>query len=99
MADCNIDYGVLRDSLGYRIRLAEVASMQTFGQAFEGTGLTAARFTALELVHRNPGIGPARLAAAMAVCSLGLALLIPRHPEKGNETVFARLRPAAAPAE
>ena len=38
------------------------------------------------------------LAAAMAFVSLCLALLIPRHPEPGNETVFSRLR-APAPAE
>jgi predicted MFS family arabinose efflux permease len=37
------------------------------------------------------------MAAAMASVSLGLALLIPRHPEKGNETVLSRF--VAAPAE
>ena len=36
-------------------------------------------------------------AAAMASVSLFLALLIPRHPEKGRETVFSR--PTPAPAE
>jgi hypothetical protein len=28
--------------------------------------------------------------------SLMLALMIPRHPEPGNETIFSRLAPAAA---
>ena len=37
------------------------------------------------------------LAALMACVSLGLSLLIPRHPEPGHETIFAR--PVAAPAE
>ncbi|MHA6326062.1 MFS transporter [Roseivivax sp. CAU 1753] len=37
------------------------------------------------------------LAAGMALTSLTLALMIPRHPEPGNETIFARL--ATAPAE
>ncbi len=37
------------------------------------------------------------LAAFMAGVSLMLALMIPRHPEKGNETVFSRY--AVAPAE
>jgi len=76
MTDCNIDYGVLGDSLGYRLRLAEVASMQAFAGAFAGTGLTAARFTALELVARNPGIRPARLAAAMAVEPSNVVVLV-----------------------
>jgi len=38
------------------------------------------------------------LAACMALISLALSLMIPRHPEPGNETIFARLR-APAPAE
>lgn len=37
------------------------------------------------------------LAAAMALISLSLALLVPRHPEKGNETRLSRY--ATAPAE
>jgi len=36
------------------------------------------------------------LAAALAMGSLVLALMIPRHPEPGNETIFARLHPAPA---
>ncbi|TDK51786.1 MFS transporter [Antarcticimicrobium luteum] len=36
------------------------------------------------------------LAAGMAMTSLCLAMLIPRHPEPGNETVLARFVPAPA---
>lgn len=36
------------------------------------------------------------LAAGMAATSLALALMIPRHPEPGYETIFARPTPAAA---
>ncbi|MEL7012728.1 MAG: MFS transporter [Pseudomonadota bacterium] len=36
------------------------------------------------------------LAAGMATCSFLLALLIPRHPEPGHETIFSRLTPAPA---
>lgn len=38
------------------------------------------------------------LAALMALTSLGLSCLIPRHPEAGNETVFSKYR-ARVPAE
>jgi hypothetical protein len=44
----------------------------------------------------SPG-GVFLLASGMAVGSLMLALMIPRHPEKGHETVFAGL--AVSPAE
>ena len=37
------------------------------------------------------------LAAGMALTSLVLALMIPRNPEKGNETIFSKL--VSAPAE
>ncbi|MGA9253107.1 MAG: MFS transporter [Roseobacter sp.] len=37
------------------------------------------------------------LAACMAAISFSLAMMIPRHPEKGSETIFARV--VAAPAE
>ena len=36
------------------------------------------------------------LAAGMSAISLLLACLIPRHPEKGNETIFSRFAPAPA---
>jgi len=39
------------------------------------------------------------LACAMALGSLGLATLVPRHPAPGVETAFAARRAAAAPAE
>ena len=38
-------------------------------------------------------------AALMALVSFGLALLVPRRPAPGNETVFSRCQPAPAPAE
>lgn len=44
----------------------------------------------------SPG-GVFLLAAAMAAGSLMLALMIPRHPEPGRETIFAR--PLPSPAE
>ncbi|WP_237400474.1 MFS transporter [Rhodovulum visakhapatnamense] len=43
----------------------------------------------------SPG-GVFLLAAGMAATSLVLALMIPRHPSPGHETIFARLAPAAA---
>jgi len=43
----------------------------------------------------SPG-GVFFLAAGMAGVSLALALLIPRHPEPGNETILARFAPTPA---
>lgn len=78
-----IDYGALRHTIGYHIRLADVATAQTFQQAFAGTGVTPARFTALELVSRNPGIRPAELGEAIAVRSSNLARLLRELEHEG----------------
>ena len=71
-----IDYGALQHALGYLIRLAELANMQGFSRAFADTGVTPARFTALELIACNPGIKPTALAGAMAVERSNLVALI-----------------------
>ena len=62
-----VSYGALQHAIGYLIHLAQLANMQGFSRAFAGTGVTPARFTALELIGCNPGIKPASLAHAMAV--------------------------------
>ncbi len=62
-----IAYGALQHAIGYLIHLADLANLQGFSRAFAGTGVTPARFTALELVACNPGIRPSALATAMAV--------------------------------
>lgn len=46
----------------------------------------------------NPGL-VYLFACALATAALTLALMVPRHPEAGRETVFAGARPLAAPAE
>ncbi len=71
-----IAYGALQHAIGYLIHLAELASMQEFSRAFAGTGVTPARFTALELIACNPGIRPSTLASAMAVERSNLVAII-----------------------
>lgn len=69
-------YGALQHAIGYLIHLADLANMQGFSRAFAGTGVTPARFTALELVACNPGIRPSALATAMAVERSNLVAII-----------------------
>jgi DNA-binding MarR family transcriptional regulator len=78
-----VDHGALKQSLGYLVHLADLANMQGFARAFAGTGLTAARYTALELIGSNPGIKPADLAAAMAVERSNLVALVRFLSDRG----------------
>src|SRR5690606_22422993 len=78
-----IAHGVLTDSIGYRLHLADLVNMQGIGRALAGTGMTAARFTALELIGSNPGIRPASLATAMMVERSNLVGLVRFLSEQG----------------
>lgn len=78
-----IGHGVLAGSIGYRLHLADLVNMQGIGRALAGTGMTAARFTALELIGSNPGIKPASLATAMMVERSNLVGLVRFLTEQG----------------
>lgn len=78
-----VDHGVLAGSIGYRLHLADLVNMQGIGRALAGTGVTAARFTALELIARNPGIKPASLATTMMVERSNLVALVRFLSEQG----------------
>lgn len=71
-----VEHGVLASSIGYRLHLADLVNMQGIGRALAGTGMTAARLTALELIGSNPGIKPADLATAMMVERSNLVALV-----------------------
>ena len=78
-----IAFGVLTDSIGYRLHLADLVNMQGIARALAGTGMTAARFTALELIGANPGIKPARLATALMVERSNLVGLVRYLSDQG----------------
>src|SRR4051812_34947273 len=59
-----IDYGPLRDWLGFNLRLAQAASFQSFSRRSNDIGLRPGRFAALTLIAHNPGISQTALSRA-----------------------------------
>ncbi len=59
-----IDYGPLRDWIGFHLRLAQSASFQAFARAAEDVDLQPGRFSVLLLIGRNPGISQTELSRA-----------------------------------
>src|SRR3954447_15329472 len=59
-----IDYGPLRDWLGFNLRLAQAASFQAFSRRSKDIGLRPGRFAALTLIAHNPGISQTALSRA-----------------------------------
>lgn len=60
-----IDFGPITDWLGFQLRMAQIASFQSFAQHAQNVGLSPGRFAALMLIDRNPGISQTALNRAI----------------------------------
>lgn len=64
-ADEAIDFGPFDDWIGFRLRMAQIASFQSFARHTQSVGLSPGRLAALILIDRNPGISQTALARAI----------------------------------
>jgi DNA-binding MarR family transcriptional regulator len=64
-ADDKLDFGPFDDWIGFRLRMAQIASFQSFARHAQSVGLSPGRFAALSLIDRNPGISQTALARAI----------------------------------
>jgi DNA-binding MarR family transcriptional regulator len=64
-ADEALDFGPFDDWIGFRLRMAQIASFQSFARHTQSIGLSPGRFAALILIDRNPGISQTALARAI----------------------------------
>lgn len=64
-ADDVLDFGPFDDWIGFRLRMAQIASFQSFARHTQSVGLSPGRFAALILIDRNPGISQTALARAI----------------------------------
>lgn len=60
-----IDIGMLDDWIGFHLRMAQIASFQSFARHAQGIELSPGRFAALVLIDRNPGISQTALSRAI----------------------------------
>jgi DNA-binding MarR family transcriptional regulator len=70
-----IDYVDLDRHLGYALRRAQVAAFDAFHRATAGAGVTPPRFTALVILHANPGITQSTLGEILGTARSGAMLL------------------------
>jgi len=64
-SDDALDFGPFDDWIGFRLRMAQIASFQSFARHTQSVGLSPGRFAALILIDRNPGISQTALARAI----------------------------------
>lgn len=72
----DLDWGLLAHSLGFNLRRLQLRHQDMVQQALQPWGLTPARFAALTLIGRNPGLKLVHLAQALNVAKSGAMVLV-----------------------
>lgn len=79
----DIDYGVLKQSLGYLIRRAQIKIFQEFAHFFEALDVKPAQFSALEVIHNNPGLRQTALAEALGIQRTNMVGMLDKLQQRG----------------
>lgn len=78
-----LDFGMLPDLLGYRLRLAQLAVFRDFERSVGVLGVSPGRVGVLVLVEANPGLAQSRLAEAVGLDRSTLVPLLDRFEHDG----------------
>lgn len=78
-----LDYNVLDELIGYTLRRAQVAMFLAFHEATRGLEVTPPRFTALVIVHANPGISQTTLGNVLGIARSGAMQLVDWFEARG----------------
>lgn len=63
----SIDYAMLQDRLGYKLRRAQMVYFDVFFEACAQEGITPGLFSILAIVYHNPGLTQSAVSAALEV--------------------------------
>lgn len=94
----NIDFGVLNELIGYRLRRAQLVFFNRFGDACADMGISPGLFGVLVIVSRNPGLTQTAIAQALgndrsamvaAVDKLESMNLVERRRAKSDRRSYA----------
>lgn len=65
--DSDVDLGVLRDSLGYVLRRAQIAVFQDFTRVMHKLNLRPAQYAVLAVIAANPGLKQTQVSEALGI--------------------------------
>ena len=71
-----VDYGPLKQRLGYVLRRAQIAVFQDFFEAFSELDLRPAQYSVLTLIEHNPGLPQGRVAEALGIQKTNFVAMI-----------------------
>lgn len=72
----NVDYGVLDSLIGYAIRRAQIRVYEDFVASLAAWNITPPRFSALQIIARNPDLKLTDLAQILGIARSGAVLLV-----------------------
>lgn len=72
----NVDYGVLDSLVGYAIRRAQIRVYEDFVASLAAWHITPPRFSALQIIARNPDLKLTDLARILGIARSGAVLLV-----------------------
>jgi DNA-binding MarR family transcriptional regulator len=78
-----VDYGLLADLTGFSLKLAWVLGHELLSREFGNAAITPHRFSALEVISRNPGLQQTQLASALALTRPATTLAVDFWEERG----------------
>lgn len=78
-----VDYGLLADLTGFSLKLAWVLGHELLSREFGDAAVTPHRFSALEVISRNPGLQQTQLASALALTRPATTLAVDFWEERG----------------
>ncbi len=97
-AEQSVNFGLLDDLIGYRLRRAQMNFFSKFGEICSDLGISPGLFAVLNIVECNPGLTQTRVAQALgndrsamvaAVDKLEGMNLIERRPAKNDRRSYA----------
>lgn len=62
-----LDFGDMKEHLGYRLRRAQLASFQDFRTSFASLDMRPTQYSVMVLIHYNPGRKQSEIAAALGI--------------------------------
>ncbi|MBO9519350.1 MAG: MarR family transcriptional regulator [Porphyrobacter sp.] len=78
-----VNYGLLPELTGFSVKLVWILGHSLLAREFGDTGITPHRFSALEVIGRNPGLQQTQLAAALALTRPATTLAVDFWEERG----------------
>lgn len=79
----DVEFGVLRELMGYALRRAQIAIYEDFFATVADLDITPPMFSSMVLIRNNPGLSQSRLGRVVGIARSGTMALVDRLERAG----------------